>query len=161
MAATPISASSRYFNRGITKVIFCPSIANKNAPARQEIDAGVDLSPEIAEVDGWVVESESIATPDLGTVFTSSIPGSTSAEDSSLTMYADVGGNDVRTLLPRGTDGFILWMDGGDVPGRLMDVFPVRVASQGKQRTVDDDAAVIEVTFNITSEPAENVTIPA
>lgn len=161
MPATPIASTSRYFNRGTTKVIFCSTVSNKSAPTRAEINAGTDLSGEVADVDGWTVESESIETPDLGTVFTSSIPGSTSADDSSLTMYLDVGGVDARTLLPRNTAGFILWMDGGDVAGRKVDVYPVRVMSQGKARTTDDDAATMEIGFSITSEPAENVTIPA
>lgn len=161
MAAPDISASTRFFNRGTTIVVFCTSISNKSAPTRAEINAGTDLSNEIAEVDGWIVTSNQIETPDLGTTFTSKIPGSTSADDSSLTMYEDIGGADARTLFPRGTNGFIIWMDGGDVAGRKMDVFPVRAASQGKTRTVEDNAATVQIMFAITAEPAENVTIPA
>ncbi|MFW5418833.1 hypothetical protein J0910_19650 [Nocardiopsis sp. CNT-189] len=41
-----------------------------------------------------------------------------------------------------------------------MDVYPVRVASSGKMRSVGDEAARIQVQFSILSEPAENVTIP-
>ncbi|MFC5187134.1 phage tail tube protein [Actinomadura harenae] len=160
MAAPPITPSKRFSARGVSKCYFVPSIASISAPTRAELDAGTDLSPQVADIDGWTVQSEQIETPDLGSTFTSKIPGSTSADDSSLTMYTDLGGADVRTLLPRGTDGFIVWLDGGDVAGRKMDVFPIRVASLGKKRTTDDDAETIDVGFSITAEPAENVTIP-
>lgn len=161
MAAPNISASSRYINKGVTRVLWVVTIANKAAPTRAELNAGTDLSNEIQENDGWLIESESVETPDLGRTFTSSIPGSTSAEDSSLTMYADLGGTDARDLMPRGTNGFIVWMDGGDVTGRTMDVFPVRIGSVGKNRTVDDEAATLTINYNITSEPSEDVLIPA
>lgn len=161
MAAPDIAASTRFFNRGTTIVVFCTAISNKSAPSRSEINAGTDLSNEVASVDGWVVTSNQIETPDLGTTFTSKIPGSTSADDGKITFYEDIGGADARTLFPRGTNGYILWMDGGDVAGRKMDVFPVRVASQGKTRSVDDNAATVEIMYAITGEPAENVAIPA
>lgn len=161
MAATPIATVSRFFPTGTTKYVFCATIANKNAPQRAEIDAGTDLSGEIAEVEGWQVTSELIDVPDINSRFTSKIPGRTSADDSSITFYADPSGADARTLFPRDTEGFILRMDGGDVPGRKMDVFPVRVSSVPKEMGTGDGAATLTVMFAITSEPAENVTIPA
>jgi len=160
--ATPINSSTRYFNRGITKCYFLPTIANyTSGPTRQELDAGTDLSGEIAEIEGWSVEGETIDTPDLATRYTSTIPGSINAEESSLTFYASSEGDDVRTLLPRDTEGYIVWLDGGDVENRKMDVYPVRVVSQSKARSLDDEAATITVTFAITAEPAENLTVPA
>lgn len=161
MAATDISASTRYINKGVTRFIWCDTIATPSAPTRSEINAGTDLSNEIMEIDGWVVQSESVETPDLGHIFTGSITGSTSADDSSVTMYNDLGGTDVRDVLARGDNGFMLIMDGGDVAGRTMDVFPCRVGSLGKNRSVDDDPASSVINFNITSEPSEDVTIPA
>ena len=158
----PLPASQRYFKRGTSVCKFLTTIADLAAgPTRAELTAGTDLSHEIAEVDGWTVTSESIETPDLGSEFTSSIPGSTSADDSSITFYESIDGEDVRALLPRNTNGYVVWMDGGDVPGYLMDVFPIRVASQGKTRSTDDDAATIVINFSITREPVENLTIPA
>lgn len=160
MAATPITPSVRYFRRGVTKVLWVPTIADKAAPTRVELDAGTALEQETGEVDGWSVTSEVVETPTLGSLFTAKINGPISADDSSLTMYASQDGEDVRTLLTRGTNGFVVWMDEGDTATGLMDVFPVRVLSQAKQRTLDD-AAMVTVQFAITSEPAENVAIPA
>lgn len=161
MATPALSSSTRYFDPEITKVYFVATIADKAAPTRVEMDAGVDLSGEIADLSGWVVSGAQINTPDLGSRFTSSIPGRTNAEDSSLTFYSDQAGVDVRAELPRDTAGFVLWLDGGDVAGNLMDVYPVRVLSNGKMRSVGEEAARIQVQFSITSEPAENVTVPA
>jgi len=159
MPATPITPVQRYYPKGQLKWVFCPTIADKNAPTREEINAGTDLSGEVAEWDGWTVSSNFVDTPDVNSRFTGKIPGSIEAEDSSLTFYADPSGNDVRALLPRDTTGYILRMDAGDVPGRKMDVFPVQVAAVSKPFE-DDDAVKIEIQFAITAEPAENVEIP-
>ncbi|WP_067967531.1 phage tail tube protein [Nocardiopsis trehalosi] len=160
MAATDIAPVTRYFNPAITRVLYVLTIASKAAPTRVELDAGTDLSNEIAELSGFQVTSGQIPTPDLGRRFTSSIPGRTSADDSSITFYADEAGEDVRSLLPRDTEGFIVIMDGGDVTGQPMDVYPIRVASVGKMRSVGDEAARLQIQFSITSEPAEDVAIP-
>ncbi len=161
MPAPNIAGSTRYFNPEITRIVFMPTVATLTAPTRVEINAGTDLSNEIADLSGWVITSGTIDTPDLGSRFTSRIGGRLSVDDSSLTMYADVGGVDVRTLLPRTTTGVIAVMDGGDVAGRKMDLFRVEVLSNGKSRSAGDDAATIEVQFSITAKPAENVTVPA
>jgi hypothetical protein len=161
MAAPAISASTRYINPGTTKVYWVVSIASKSAPTRLELNAGTDLTSQLQANDGWLVTSDQVEAPDMDTRFTSTIPGRTKAEDSSLTMYADTTGTDARSLMTRDTNGFVVWLDGGDVAGRLMDVFPVRVSSVGKARSVDgDDPATIEFQYAITSEPAVDVTIP-
>lgn len=159
MTATPITSSTRYYRRGVTEVLWVPTVAVKTAPTRAELDAGTALSLEVGEVDGWQVTSEVIETPALGSLFNAKINGAISADDSSLTMYASQNGTDVRSLLTRGTNGFVVWMDEGDTAGRTMDVFPVRVLSQAKIRNLDD-AAMVQVQFAVTSEPAENVNIP-
>lgn len=160
MSATPINASVRYYRRGTTKVIWAPSIANKNAPTRSEINAGTALEGETGAMGGWQTTSATVATPALGSRFTPVVGGEITAADSSLTFWASKDGDDVRTLLQREDTGFIIWMDEGDVPGQTMDVYPVSVTSQAKVRELDS-AAQIMAQFAITSEPAENVTIPA
>ncbi len=161
MAAPEIGAHTRHIAKGVAKCYFVETIASKAAPTRIELDAGTDLSPQIMEIDGWLTESESVDTPNLKETFTSTIPGSTSVDDSSLTMYHDREGDDIRALLARDDEGFIVWFYGGDVSGRKMSVFPVRVASLGVNATTDDDPVTIEVNFNVTSEPAEYLAVPA
>lgn len=161
MTASAISSSTRYINKGVTKCYWVTSISDISAPTAVELDAGTDLSPEIMDINGWTIETESVDTPDLANTFTGNIPGSTSAGDSSITLYADLGGTDVRDLLATGTNGYIVWMDGGYTAGRNMDVFPVRVGSRAMNRTLDNDPATVEVSFYVTSAPAEGVTVPS
>ncbi|MEI5520658.1 hypothetical protein WB388_08590 [Streptomyces brasiliscabiei] len=160
MVATPISASTRYIPPGTRQYYFVPSIAAKSAPLRAELDAGTDLTGEVAEVSGFQTTSESTDTPDLGSRFTSKIPGRITADDSSITLYASEDSQDVRQLLPRDTAGFVVQFPEGDVAGRTMDVFPVKVSSAPKETSIEDPGKIM-VQFTVTSEPAENLTVPA
>lgn len=160
MPATPIASSVRYYRRGLTCVSWVPTITDKAAPTRSELNAGTELSVEVGAVEGWQIVSAVVETPTLGSKFNAKIDGAISADDSSLTLYASQTGTDIRDLLARGTNGYIVWMDEGDTAGRKMDVFPVRVLSQAKLREMEE-AAQVQVQFAVTSEPAENVTIPA
>jgi hypothetical protein len=162
MVATPITASTRFFHRGLTKVYNVPTIAASTLiPTRAELNAGTDLSNEVSDWAGWLVKSSMIDTPDLGHSYRAKIPGETSSDDSSITFYASKDGIDVRALLPRGTNSFIAILDGGDVTAYKMDVFPVRVSSAGKTRSLGNDAGMVVIEFAITSQPAENVAVPA
>jgi hypothetical protein len=159
---TPIPRPVEYINPGTTVVAWLPACANPAAPTRAELNAGTDLSPALSDSSGWEVSSDNVESPHMDTTFTASIPGRTKAEDSSLTLTCDVDGDDVRGLLPRGTNGFVVWLDGGDVVDRRMSCFPVRVSSLGMVRDVKGDApATVVVNFAITSEPQEYITIPA
>ncbi|MEV4974449.1 hypothetical protein [Streptomyces scopuliridis] len=158
--ATPINASVRYYRRGTTRVLWVPTIANKNSPTRIELNAGTALEGETGAMGGWQTTSEVFPTPALGSRFTPVVGGAITAAESSLTFWASKDGDDVRALLVREAVGFIVWMDEGDVPTQTMDVYPVTVTSQAKVRELDS-AAQITAQFAITSEPAENVTIPA
>ncbi|MER7126742.1 hypothetical protein [Micrococcus luteus] len=160
MVATPITPATRFFRPGTTKCYWVPSISNKAAPTRSELNAGSDLSKDVADISGWMVSGAKIDTPDLNSRFVSNIPGLTSAGDSSITFYASDTGSDVRALMPRDASGFIVWMDGGDVAGRKMDVYPARVLSVGKVRSMGAEAARLTIQYAVTSEPAEDVTIP-
>lgn len=160
--ATALATSERFFAPEITKIYWLPTIAATNlVPTRAELDAGTDLSAEIADISGWQVQGSAIETPDLGSRFTSNIPGRTSAPDSSITFYGDLAGVDIRGELSQDDNGYIWIADGGDVEAQLADVFPVRVNSIGKMRSVGDAAFQIVVSFTITAEPAVDTAIPA
>lgn len=158
---TALTKTKRFIRPGITKAYFLPTAADYKALTRTEIDAGTDLSSEIAEVAGWNVTSDQVDAPDWGSRYTKKVPGMISSDDSSITLYASQDGDDVRSLLPRDTTGYVVWMDGGDVGTTgVMDVFPVQVSSVGKLRTTTDPAR-LEIGFTITDEPDEDQTIPA
>lgn len=163
MATPVITASTRYIDPAVTKCYYVPTIAAANlTPTRVELNAGTDLSPQVADWSGWTVTSNLVDTPDLGTTFTSKITGRTESADSSLTMYASKNGVDVRALLPRLTTGYIVFMDGGDIAANKCAVYPVTVSSCSLVRTVSGtEAAKVMVQFAITAQPGENLTVPA
>ena len=161
---TPLlTASTRYTDQATTRVYWVPSIAATNlTPTRLELNAGTDITNELNDLSGWSVQGEQIDTQSMGERFRSRIPGSTSAEDSSLTFFASKSGSDIRVLNPRGTSGFIFWADGGDVAGQKAEVYPVTVMSVGLIRTTTGgDATKVVINYSITREPAQGVTIPA
>lgn len=159
MPATVMAAAVRYFQPEITKVLVIPTIAATTlVPTRAEMNAGTNVSNDVAGWSGWGVTSANIATPDLGRRFTSSIPGRITVDDSSITFYADITGADIRTALLRDQNTNIAILDGGDIAGSKMDVFKVTVSAVGKVRDIED-APRLTVSFTIRAF-AENVTIP-
>ncbi|RBQ21622.1 hypothetical protein DP939_02615 [Spongiactinospora rosea] len=162
MPATPIATVNRYWPTGTSKWLFCPSVANIQAITRAEINAGTDLTREVAATEGWSTTGELIETPDGDSRFVARIPGKITADDSSITFYLDPSGVDARALFPRDTSGFIIRMPGGDIAGRLCDVFPARVTTATKLVNVgEEEAGRLQVAFAIVREPAEDIVIPA
>ncbi|ASU83582.1 hypothetical protein CDO52_12975 [Nocardiopsis gilva YIM 90087] len=162
MAATPINVSDKFIHPGITVVLFVPTIADPAAPTRVELDAGTDLTEEVIAAGGWQLNSNRVSYNPLGSKFTPNIAGRQSVDDSSLTLPQDLAGDDVRSVLPQGTTGYIVIMHGGDVAASPMDVWPVEVSSLGKPVLPEgSEIASIAVQFAIPSEPAESVAIPA
>lgn len=160
MVASNIGASSRYIPEGTTVFYWVPTITNISSPTRGQLDAGTNLTPEIAEVGDWAITSDSIDVPDLVSTFTAKIPGKVSVDGTTITMYATPTGADARTLMPRGTSGYIVKFGGGDVAARKCDVFPVKVASAGKPVAIGDPAHIV-FQYTVTALPAEDVSVPA
>jgi hypothetical protein len=160
VVATPIGASSRYIPEGTTHYNWLPACANTASPTRAEINAGTDLTPEIAATGNWGIVSASIDAPDLATTFTAQIGGKVTIDGPTIDMYADSTSTDVRTLLPRGLNGFMLKLPEGDVAGRKADMFAVRVLAQAKPTNLTNPS-VIQLQFAITKAPNENITVPA
>lgn len=156
------NATQRFFAPEISKVYFATTLATpKTAVTRVEITGALDITGEIAEISGFSVTGGTIDTPDLGARFTSKIEGRTTTEDSSLTVYADLDGDDLRKQLPRGTKGFLIFADGGDDEDKPADVFPVTVTSVGKVRSTGDQAHQLTISFATTGVPAEDLPLPA
>jgi hypothetical protein len=157
-----ITGSIRYFPPGIRRVYFVATMANYLAPTRAELNASTDLTPEIAGggMAGWSLAGSTVDVPDLGSVFTSTVPGRLTSPTNSIDMYLSQNSIDVRTLLVRTTNGFIAVLWEGDVPGQKMDVFPVRVITQANDTNTEDPGKVT-LEFAITKIPAITIAIPA
>ena len=160
MAAPPLTPTVRYFPPGKRKVYWVPAIANYlTGPTRAELNAGTDLSAEISALTGWSVASATVDTPDMGSRFTSQIPGRLTSATNDITFYVDSGSNDVRTLLLRDSNGFIVLLWEGDFTGQRMDVFPVRITTKAMDTTVDNPGGVV-ISFAASKIPATNLVIP-
>lgn len=153
----------RFIRRGVAQVIYLPIVANPAAgPTRQELEAGFPLHDKIAGIAGFAVTSESVPTPDLGSRFDSSIPGNTSVEDSSITLYDDEASEDLDETFPIGDEAYVYIMRKGDKPATPTgDLYPTRVASKTPNLTTDIEPATLAVGFTITSEPVTDTLIPA
>lgn len=160
MVATPLDPTVRYYPVGTRQVYWVPSIADKTAPSRPELDGGIDLGPELSAMAGFDPTAGTIDVPDLASPFTSQIDGAITVSASTITIYLSESSQDIRQVLPRGTNGNVVIFWEGDVPGKTMDVFPARVISLVKDTTITDPGQCT-ITYAITSEPAENVTVPA
>jgi hypothetical protein len=159
MPATPLTPTTRYFPPGVRKVYWVPAISNYNAPTRGELNAGTDLSAEIETMTGWSLQGSTVDVPDMGSRFTSQVPGRLTSAQNDITAYMSQNSNDVRSLLPRDTNGYVVCLWEGDVTGQKMDVFPVRVVTQAND-TVVDDPGKTTISFAITKLPAIYITIP-
>jgi hypothetical protein len=160
---TPAAAAiTKYTSIGLTKIYFLPTVSAANlTPTRAEMNAGTDLSAQVADWSGWIVSGVQINTPDLSSVFESSIPGRVSAAKSTMTYYASQTGVDIGSLLPRTTVGYIQWLDGGDISGNQCEVYPITVMACGIDRdnkmTLADR---IMIDYAITKQPGQNLIIP-
>lgn len=162
MPATPLTVTDRYVAPETTVTYWVDTMANYLSPTRAELNAGTDLTAEVATATGWELAADNVAVPDGGSLFTSQVPGRINPGDAAIAFYASRDTIDVRDLIARGDTGFVVHMHGGDVAGQKMDVWKVRVRSVSAP--IDyaaSAAAMINILFAITAVPAENVAIPA
>ena len=160
MPAPPLTPTVRYFPPGTRKLYWVVTIANYLVPTRAELNAGTDISAEIETMTGWSLAGSTVDVPDMGSRFTSQVPGRLTSAQNDVTCYLSQNSIDARSLLPRDANGFMCCFWEGDVPGQKFDVFPARVVTQAVDTTVDDPGKVT-ISFAVTRLPAINLTIPA
>lgn len=159
MAPPPLSPTIRYFPPGTRKVYWVVTISNYLAPTRAEINAGVDLSAEISALNGWSLTSASVDTPDMGSRFTSQVPGRLSSSTNEITCYMSQNSIDARQVMTRDANGYVILLWEGDVAGQKMDVFPVRVQAQAPD-SATDNPGTCTFSYAATRLPAIGITIP-
>lgn len=163
-----IASTERFFQPEISKVYWLASVggaspiaAASGIPTRTELEAGLDITDEVADMAGFNVTSGFIAVPDLGRRFTRQIGGRTSADASSITFYGSLTGEDIRQVMHRLDRGVLVFADSGDAAGKPADAYPVEVSSVGKLRSVGDNAYRIQVGFAPSGIPVEDFELPA
>jgi hypothetical protein len=151
---------ARFMRKGTTRVYFVPTIVNLTAPTVAEINAGTELTGQIAEVNGFSFANNPIDTPDMGTAFVSKIPGEDSVDTSSFRFYEDKTSNPIRTVLAKGTIGYIVFFPSGTVGANpaiadKAEVWPVTVASNARAYSAGNEAAAYMVVLSNTAPPKD------
>lgn len=152
---------SRYFRRGKSKVLFVPTIVTKAAPSRAELTAGTPLTPQVADMADFQFSNSPIATPDMDSTFTTTIPGEDTTGTPTLTFYDDDAASTIRTALAKGTKGYIVLLPYGDVPTKRAEVWPVESTGVNDEWSAGNDPARYAVAFGVTGVPAQNAVVPA
>lgn len=151
---------ARYFRRGVSKVYFLPSVANKAAPTSGEISAGTDLTGSISDIGGFTYSNSPIDTPDLSSTYTTTIPGEDTTDTPELTFYDDNASTAVRTALAKGVAGFILRAPLGTGTGKRAEVWPVTSTGVNDEWSAGNDPARFAVQFAVTSVPTTAAVMP-
>ena len=154
--------TARFIRQGVSEFKFAPTCANVNAVTREEYDAAEDLTPYVAGVNGWMLGNADVPTPDFGSDFDGSIPGTNSVDASSFDFYEDMDEETIEELLPALTPGFVFIARKGDKPGsKSLDAFPVRVKAKGNNIELGNTPAKFNVSFSITGKPGLDGPVPA
>jgi hypothetical protein len=161
MPAVPLSPYPRYFPPGNRKYYWLTAVANPAAPTRAELNAGTDLSGQIAAISGFgPVMTRSDVTP-LGSavvVVLNTIVDVNSGTNE-LLIYASADSHDVRLLMPPGSAGFVVLLPEGDISGQYCEVWPANVNAMFFEPATETPGE-IHFQFTITGMPAQNVLIP-
>jgi hypothetical protein len=157
MAAIP--AATRFFQPGVIKILFLPTIAASTyVPTTGEITGGTDLTPEVADISGWSYSTAFIETRDAATRVRPKLAGAVTLEDSSITFNGStMSASDARSVFTTNQVGYIVMADAGTGTGKPAEVFPVTVGSVVKVRSLDGDNFKIRVDFGVTNVPKDVV----
>ena len=79
MTAPPFSAATRFLDAGTSRIYWVQTIASTSAPTRSELNAGMDVTGEVAEIEGFVLESELNGTTAFSAVVETSDVGDEAA----------------------------------------------------------------------------------
>ncbi len=151
---------AKFFRRGVSKLKYAPAVAG-NSPTRAEINAGVDLSPQVSAINGFQLTNSPIAVPNLQDTFTPQINGEDTVADSSIVFNDDDTATTVRTTLAKGTAGNLLLFPYGDVVGKRVEKWPFVSTGVNDEWTTDNTPAKFTVGVAITAVPFQNGTTPA
>jgi hypothetical protein len=149
---------SRFFRRGKTKVYWVPTLSSTTSPSAAQINAGVNMSAQIADISGFEFSNSPIPTPDLSTPFTTTIPGEDTAQEPQLVFYEDDTTNTLQTTLAKGTTGHTVKFYKGTAgaspaAGDRAEVWPVISTGPYREYSMGNDPARWGARFTPTATP--------
>lgn len=152
--------TARFARRNKAKFFWVQTVTSTSVVTAAQVNAGVKISGEIAEVTGFTFENSPITTPNLEEAFTPQVPGEDTAADSSITFYERTGGTDtVHDAMPKDDDGYVVIFPQGiagatPAAGDKAEVWPAIVGSNARQYTAGNEAAKYQIKFSITAPPS-------
>lgn len=150
--------AGKFFRAGVTKVYFLPSVAG-SSPTAPEISAGVDVTPDLADINNISVQANLVDTPDYQTAFVSKVAGNDTVGDPELVYWDRDNSTTNRTALAKGTVGFLILMPYGHVTGKRCEVYPVQSAGVNDQYARDTPAQ-FTATMAVTAAPTQTAVLP-
>lgn len=146
------------------RVLWSLSIADVLEPTDDELIAATDLNDDynLTDIVGWEVESNIIDKMVYGPIITQ-LSGVQRVNGMQLIFAADrvaTVGADIRTLLSRDDEGFVVIMPSGaytDHPFAPMNIYPTRVAQVSQMHGLRSPGSTIRVTFVLTGPVGESV----
>jgi hypothetical protein len=146
-----------------TRVYWCTSISNINAPTAAEITAGVYLSP-FTKKDGVQTPNNQnfIDSGDITTDFDSQEPGSWGGAPVNLTLFRDDTADTAWNLMVKGTRGFLVIARTKTVAptaGDKVEVWPAAMHHPVMANSAPNENQTFTGAFAITAEPALKATV--
>lgn len=126
------TAATRAIEPGTAHYLKVPAISAASlVPTLAELQAGTDFSHEIMDITGFSVTPNNLPAPNWSQRFVPSAEGTITADDSSITIYADPNGSsvDASSLFTEGAKTFIVALYNNFATGGEMDVFQVHCSS--------------------------------
>ncbi len=138
---------------GRIKMRWLTSAPTFAAPTQTQLNAGVDLvgssqDEELAEIEGFMVESDTIPTPGFASNRVGNVGGDQTYPNSRLAFYKDSAVTDIYDALEDGNTGWVVIMLDGQGNGKESETFPATVLSRVR-RKVRDEAGIFDVNFSI------------
>jgi len=108
---------SRFFRRGKSKAFWVVTLSSLTSPSAAQINAGINVTQPVADISGFEFSNSPIATPDMSTSFTTTIPGEDTAQEPQLMFYEDDTTNTLQATLAKGSTGHVVLFYKGTVGG--------------------------------------------
>ena len=141
--------------------------ANLAAPLDSEIAAVTHVwTKQIVSLNASS-SGNTVPTPDIGTMFETSVPGTSSAQFS-LDVYRDddPAKDEAFQTLKRGVSGyFFISRFGGKGAGKMpigadkVEVWPIQVTSRGSSALASNTAQMATITCSVPEEPEEDAVV--
>lgn len=157
---------ARFFRRGVSKIYWAAAVTvdeetDELSATRPQLDDAEDISKHIANINGFQLNNSPIATPDLDDTFTGQIDGEDTTADSSLTLYDDDAVEAIRAAIAKGSEGFLLLLPYGDIPGKRMEIWPAKSTGVNDEWDLGNTAAQYAAGFAISRRPEQEAEVPA